>query len=140
MPVCESRQGLCWAWGGQHYHTFDGLNFDFEGTCTYLLAASKGAACGLTPFSVSKKNDCTGASATQVVTIKAHGFIIKLSSEKGSVYVSKCQFLNEKADQILLLSLTYLPFISRLMVELIIFLLICYGVRSRSLTREAKLC
>ncbi|KAF1387773.1 hypothetical protein PFLUV_G00083430 [Perca fluviatilis] len=49
LPVCESRRSLCWAWGGQHYHTFDGLNYDFEGTCTYLLAASKGASCGLTP-------------------------------------------------------------------------------------------
>ncbi|XP_071325188.1 IgGFc-binding protein [Trachinotus anak] len=87
VPVCKSHQGLCWTWG-QHYHTFDGLSYDFEGTCTYLLAASKGLACGLTPFSVSKKNDWRAASSTQVVTVQAYGFIIKLSSEKDSIYVN----------------------------------------------------
>ncbi|KAK1895713.1 Alpha-tectorin, partial [Dissostichus eleginoides] len=81
VPVCESRQGLCWAWGGRHYQTFDGLIYDFEGTCTYLLAASKGAACGLTPFSVSKK-DCSG------IILHAYGFIIKLGSQKGSIHVN----------------------------------------------------
>ncbi|XP_041798261.1 IgGFc-binding protein-like [Chelmon rostratus] len=91
MPVCESRQGLCWAWGGQHYHTFDGLNFNFEGTCTYLLIASKGAAYDLAPFNVSKKSDCNGSravSTVQVVTVQAHGFIIKLGGEKGSIHVN----------------------------------------------------
>lgn len=81
VPVCESRRGLCWAWGGRHYQTFDGLIYDFEGTCTYLLAASKGAACGLTPFSVSKK-DCSG------ITLHAYGFIIKLGSQKGRIHAS----------------------------------------------------
>ncbi|XP_071062157.1 IgGFc-binding protein [Pseudochaenichthys georgianus] len=81
VPVCESRRGLCWAWGGRHYQTFDGLIYDFEGTCTYLLAASKGAACGLTPFSVSKK-DCSG------ITLHAYGFIIKLGSQKGRIHVN----------------------------------------------------
>lgn len=91
VPVCKSHRGLCWAWGRQNYHTFDGLDFDFEGTCTYLLAASKGPACGLTPFSVSKKNDCGGnraVSSTQAVTIQAYGFIIELSSEKDGIRVS----------------------------------------------------
>lgn len=143
VAVCESRQGLCWAWGGEHYHTFDGLNYNFEGTCTYLLAASKGAACGLTPFSVAKKNYCNGSrvvSSTQEVIVKAYEFIIKLSSEKGIIHVSKCQFLNDKSAQVLLLLLLLMSlFIFRLMVTWLIFLLICCGVRSRSLTRKTKL-
>ncbi|KAM9352917.1 IgGFc-binding protein-like [Symphorus nematophorus] len=88
VPVCESRRGLCWTWGGQHYHTFDGLNYNFEGTCTYLLAASKGAECGLPPFSVSKKDNCRAATSTQVVTVQAYGFIIKLSNKKDRIHVN----------------------------------------------------
>nr|XP_046255484.1 IgGFc-binding protein-like isoform X2 [Scatophagus argus] len=91
VPVCESLQGLCWAWGGHHYHTFDGLKYNFKGTCTYLLAASKGTAHGLTPFSVSEKNDCIGsraASSTLEVSVQTYGFIIKLSSKKGGVLVN----------------------------------------------------
>ncbi|XP_070690944.1 IgGFc-binding protein [Pempheris klunzingeri] len=100
-PVCESHQGLCWAWGSQHYHTFDGFNYNFEGTCTYLLAASKGAAWGLTPFNVSKKNDCHGsraASSAQVVTVQAYGFIIKLNSEKGSIHNSTLAHCHSRVD------------------------------------------
>ncbi|CAJ1061665.1 LOW QUALITY PROTEIN: IgGFc-binding protein [Xyrichtys novacula] len=91
LPVCESRQGLCWAWGGQHYHTFDGQNYNFEGTCTYLLAACEGATCGLTPFSLSKKdslNSSGAASPSQVVTVQAYEFIIKLSGGEDSVDVN----------------------------------------------------
>uniref|UniRef100_A0A3Q3GMI2 IgGFc-binding protein-like n=1 Tax=Labrus bergylta TaxID=56723 RepID=A0A3Q3GMI2_9LABR len=81
VPVCESLGGLCWTWGGQNYHTFDRLDYSFEGTCTYLLAASKGEASGKTPFSVSKKNLCnssSAASSTEVVTVQTYGFNIKL--------------------------------------------------------------
>ncbi|XP_074538742.1 IgGFc-binding protein [Halichoeres trimaculatus] len=91
VPICESHRGLCWAWGGQHYHTFDGLNYRFEGTCTYLLAASKGAPHELTPFSVSKKssfNSSGAASSAQVATVQAHGLTIKLSGERDSIYVN----------------------------------------------------
>ncbi|KAM3613584.1 uncharacterized protein V6R79_001825 [Siganus canaliculatus] len=90
VPVCESRHGLCWTWGG-YYHTFDGLNYNFEGTCTYLLVASKGAACGLTPFSVSTKSACQSgraAASLLLVTVQAYGFVIKLTHEKGTIHVN----------------------------------------------------
>lgn len=44
-------------------------------------------------------------SSTQAVTVKAYGYIIKLSGGNGSVHVSKCQFLNGKAAQVLILLL-----------------------------------
>uniref|UniRef100_A0A3Q2YAJ3 IgGFc-binding protein-like n=2 Tax=Hippocampus comes TaxID=109280 RepID=A0A3Q2YAJ3_HIPCM len=85
--VCESRPGLCWTWGSQHYHTFDGLNYDVKGTCTYLLSGSRGAAGGATPFLVSKKSDCKEVSSMQLVTVQAYGFVIKFG-DKDSVYVN----------------------------------------------------
>ncbi|XP_041649020.1 IgGFc-binding protein isoform X2 [Cheilinus undulatus] len=91
VPACESRQGLCWTWGGQQYHTFDGLNYNFEGTCAYLLAASKGTACGLKAFSVSKRshyNSYEDASSIEVVFVQVYGLIIELGGEKGSIYVN----------------------------------------------------
>ncbi|XP_061808679.1 IgGFc-binding protein [Nerophis lumbriciformis] len=86
-PVCESRPGRCWTWGSQHYRSFDGVNYDVDGTCTYLLSGSKGATCGAPSFSVSKKNNCK-ESLVQLVTIQVYGFIIKLG-HKDSIYVNE---------------------------------------------------
>ncbi|XP_061919145.1 IgGFc-binding protein isoform X2 [Entelurus aequoreus] len=85
--VCESRPGRCWTWGSQHYRSFDGVNYDVDGTCTYLLSGSKGATCGAPSFSVSKKSNCKEESLVQLVTIKVYGFIIKLG-HKDSIYVN----------------------------------------------------
>ncbi|XP_054637554.1 IgGFc-binding protein isoform X2 [Dunckerocampus dactyliophorus] len=85
--VCESRPGRCWTWGSQHYRTFDGFNYDVDGTCTYLLLGSKGDSSGAPPFSVSKKTTCQEASPMQLVTIQVYGFIIKLADED-SVHVN----------------------------------------------------
>ncbi|XP_077431132.1 IgGFc-binding protein-like isoform X2 [Vanacampus margaritifer] len=87
VAVCESRPGLCWTWGSRHYHTFDGLNYDVQGTCTYLLSGSKGAAGGVTPFMVSKKSDCKEVSSMQLVTVQAYGFVVKFI-DKDSVHVN----------------------------------------------------
>ncbi|KAM4600962.1 IgGFc-binding protein-like [Polymixia lowei] len=89
-PVCKTPQGFCWARGGRHYRTFDGPGYGLEGACTYLLAASRGAALGPTPFSVSVKNDCCGsarASSAHVLTVQAYGFVVQLNREKGAVWI-----------------------------------------------------
>ncbi|XP_056142244.1 IgGFc-binding protein [Lampris incognitus] len=89
VPICETPQAVCWAWGDRHYHTFDGLDYDFGSTCTYLLAASRGAACGLMPFSVSQKTGCYGkGTSSRVVTVQAYGFLLKLDNKKGRVLVN----------------------------------------------------
>uniref|UniRef100_G1NMD3 VWFD domain-containing protein n=1 Tax=Meleagris gallopavo TaxID=9103 RepID=G1NMD3_MELGA len=46
----------CWAWGDPHYRTFDRLDFDFEGTCTYTMAEFCGNDPRLVPFKVEGKN------------------------------------------------------------------------------------
>ncbi|KAM9782502.1 IgGFc-binding protein [Neosynchiropus ocellatus] len=80
-PVCRNRPGQCWAWGSRHYYTFDGLEYNFESSCTYLLAGSKGEDCCLPPFIVSKKNGRKTMHYLEVVTVQVYGFVIKLNDD-----------------------------------------------------------
>ncbi|NWS78665.1 FCGBP protein, partial [Crotophaga sulcirostris] len=61
QPKCvPSLVATCWGWGDPHYHTFDGLDFDFQGTCTYTMAESCGPDPTLVPFKVEAKNEVRG--------------------------------------------------------------------------------
>ncbi|XP_066462519.1 IgGFc-binding protein-like [Eleutherodactylus coqui] len=92
-PVCVPNfSGTCWAWGDPHWHTFDGYNYDFQGTCTYVLAQYGGGDSGLVPFTIHEKNENRGSQAfsyVRSVDIYTYGQKISiLKDEFGKVRVN----------------------------------------------------
>ncbi|XP_053122699.1 IgGFc-binding protein-like [Hemicordylus capensis] len=93
QPMCVPKSGsICRAYGGPHYHTFDGKHFDFMGTCTYTIAKT----CSLDPtlpfFSVEAKNENRGnahGSYIGSVTVRVYDTIIAMArNEIGLVRVN----------------------------------------------------
>ncbi|XP_072769863.1 alpha-tectorin isoform X1 [Nerophis lumbriciformis] len=81
-----TRTSTCVVFGDPHYHTFDGLLYHFQGTCTYLLARPCWEVAGLPFFSVEAKNEDRGVadvSWLRDVTVEVYGHRITLP--KGSL-------------------------------------------------------
>lgn len=77
--------GGCWGWGDPHYQTFDGKKFDFQGTCTYIIAQYCGNDSTLVPFSVEEKNDNRGNQAVSYIrlaNIYVYGYKISIHKQE----------------------------------------------------------
>ncbi|XP_034612358.1 IgGFc-binding protein-like isoform X2 [Trachemys scripta elegans] len=85
------RSATCSASGHPHYLSFDGVAFDFQGTCTYVLAKTCIDASDLTPFTISIEKESWGSgnvSMAKLVSIHVYGITLTLLLSKlGTIMV-----------------------------------------------------
>lgn len=87
--------GTCSASGDPHYITFDGLWFDFQGTCIYQLVGLCQKSNDLTDFQVNVQNEFRGSkvvSYTSAVQIKLFGLDISINRQYRNKILVSIQF------------------------------------------------
>ncbi|KAH0631338.1 hypothetical protein JD844_005627 [Phrynosoma platyrhinos] len=83
QPVCVAgSESTCWAQGDHHYHTFDGRNFDFRGSCTYTIAKTCSLDGDVPSFSIEAKNEYRGnthVSYIGLLTVTVYNITISVT-------------------------------------------------------------
>ncbi|XP_075184095.1 IgGFc-binding protein-like [Anomaloglossus baeobatrachus] len=93
VAVCvPDFSSSCTAWGDPHFTTFDGYNYDFHGTCTYILAEYIGSDTTLEYFRVEEKNDNRGSptsSSVRLINVFVYNYKISIvKDEPGQVRIN----------------------------------------------------
>uniref|UniRef100_A0ACB8FRI9 Uncharacterized protein n=1 Tax=Sphaerodactylus townsendi TaxID=933632 RepID=A0ACB8FRI9_9SAUR len=94
VPVIPAMWGsACWASGQTHYHTFDGRNYDFQGTCAYTMVKTCQPHSKLPFFHVfteSQRSSNAPLSFFSQVTLTVHSVNISMVKyEYGFVRVNQ---------------------------------------------------
>ncbi|KAL8220201.1 UNVERIFIED_CONTAM: hypothetical protein K2H54_040489 [Gekko kuhli] len=96
LPKCVPvfpNQSACWASGQPYYHTFDGRNYDFQGTCAYTVVKTCKPHSKLPffhVFSQSQRSSSTPISFMSQVTLTVYRFnITMVKYEYGLVRVNQ---------------------------------------------------
>ncbi|NXI39941.1 FCGBP protein, partial [Galbula dea] len=92
-PTCVPETiSTCWVTNSRHYHTYDGRDFDFVGTCTYILTKTCSSDPTLPVFSIEARNeDGPNLRASNLGSIIVHVYDITIAvvkAEKGIVRVN----------------------------------------------------
>lgn len=87
-------KGVCRASGDPHYTSYDGLKFDFQGTCTYTLSKSCGLeGSNLVDFTVNvenvqwERNRRRVVSVTKLVAVEVYGFTLVMKHKTSGILV-----------------------------------------------------
>ncbi|KAM3921837.1 IgGFc-binding protein-like [Leptodactylus fuscus] len=76
--------GQCWGWGDPHYQNLDGMDFDFQGTCSYVFAQYNGGDPSLEKFQIITKNDNRGTEDGSFIRrMELNMYGLKISNEVG---------------------------------------------------------
>lgn len=92
--------GTCSSWGDSHFETYDGVDFDFQGVCSYVL--SKGTLSNGDGFTISIQNvlcGSLGVTCSKSVTIAIVGAHTESLTLSGDNHHSPTSKLLESASK-----------------------------------------